>query len=133
MTANPQPPKLGAGARSSERDLLIWTEQINEDGPKLLVAAQPQRGSDDQLYELVCDELSIKEEHELKRLFYVAVTRAKNRLYLLGNADARKDRTGPGSWRRTWRSHCAHSCRRAGKGCGRGFRRREISLREGSA
>jgi ATP-dependent helicase/nuclease subunit A len=88
-------PKLGAGARSSERDLLVWTEQIQPDGSaKLLVAAQPQRGAPDQAYELVCDELDIKEQHELKRLFYVAATRAKNRLYLIGNADANKARTG---------------------------------------
>ncbi len=87
-------PKLGAGARSSDRDLLIWTEQVDEDGnPALLVAAQPRRGTDDQLYQAVCDELSLKENHELKRLFYVAVTRAKNRLFLLGNVKAKKDRS----------------------------------------
>ena len=88
-------PKLGSGARSPERDLLVWTEQMDEEGrPKLLVAAQPQRGTDDRLYRAVCDELSAEEEHELKRLFYVAVTRAKNRLYLLGSAKANQDRTG---------------------------------------
>ncbi len=35
--------------------------------------------------------MKIKEQNELKRLLYVAVTRAKNRLYLLGNAEAKKD------------------------------------------
>ncbi|MBV9082523.1 MAG: UvrD-helicase domain-containing protein [Acidobacteriaceae bacterium] len=87
-------PKLGAPTRVRERDLLIWTEQIEEDGSAtLLVAAQPPRGVDDEEYERVCDEIDITEEHELKRLFYVAATRAKNRLYLVGNANAKKDRT----------------------------------------
>ena len=87
-------PKLGAGARGTERDLLVWTEQLDEHGkPELLVAAQPQRGAADQAYDLVCDEVEVKEQHELKRLFYVAATRAKNRLYLIGNADANQNRT----------------------------------------
>ncbi len=88
-------PKLGMGARTSERDLLVWTEQMAEDGTThLLAAAQPQRGAEDPMYRSVCDELDLREEHELKRLFYVAATRAKNRLYLLGNVDAKQDRSG---------------------------------------
>ncbi len=87
-------PQLGAGTRRSERDLLVWTERIEPDGSKkLLIEAQPQRGTDDTAYEGVRTELKLKEEHELKRLFYVAATRAKNELYLLGNARANRDRT----------------------------------------
>ena len=60
---------------------------------RLLIAAQPQTGADDPDYGHICDEIKLKEEHELKRLFYVAATRAKNELYLLGNAGTKKDRT----------------------------------------
>jgi ATP-dependent exoDNAse (exonuclease V) beta subunit len=87
-------PQLGAGTRRSERDLLVWTERVEANGNKsLVIAAQPQRGADDSAYEAVRTELKLREEHELKRLFYVAATRAKNELYLLGNAKANKDRT----------------------------------------
>ncbi len=94
-------PHLGAAARGTERDLLIWTEELLDNGTKrLLVAAQPQRGVKDPQYEHVEQENKLKEEHELKRLFYVAVTRAKNNLCLLGNVKRNKDRTAchkPGS------------------------------------
>jgi ATP-dependent helicase/nuclease subunit A len=87
-------PQLGAGARHSDHDLLIWTEQIGLDGTKsLLIAAQPQTGASDPAYDHICREIKLKEEHELKRLFYVAATRAKNELYLLGNAGTNKNRT----------------------------------------
>jgi ATP-dependent helicase/nuclease subunit A len=87
-------PQLGAGARRSDHDLLIWTEQIGLDGTKsLLIAAQPQTGASDPAYDHICQEIKVKEEHELKRLFYVAATRAKNDLYLLGNTGTNKDRT----------------------------------------
>ncbi len=60
---------------------------------RLHVAAQPQRGGNDPAYDFVNEEIKQKESHELKRLFYVAATRARNELYLLGNAEATKDRT----------------------------------------
>ena len=85
-------PQLGAGARRSDHDLLIWTEQIGADGCKrLLIAAQPQTGADDPDYRHICDEIKLKEEHELKRLFYVAATRAKNELYLLGSTGTKNN------------------------------------------
>ncbi|MGI9073446.1 MAG: UvrD-helicase domain-containing protein [Bryobacteraceae bacterium] len=87
-------PQLGAGARSSDHDLLIWTEQICADATKtLLIAAQPQTGADDPAYRHICEEIKVKEEHELKRLFYVAATRAKNELYLLGSTGTKNNRS----------------------------------------
>ncbi len=85
-------PQLGRVTRPSDRDLLIWTEQIDEDGtPYLLLAAQPQKREQEPDYNLVAEQIKKKDEHELKRLFYVACTRARNELFLLGSARSNKD------------------------------------------
>ncbi|HTU45588.1 MAG TPA: UvrD-helicase domain-containing protein [Bryobacteraceae bacterium] len=83
-------PHLGKGAKSSERELLVWVE--GPDG--LAIAAQPQQGGEDSLYDQISEVIKKKEEHELKRLFYVGCTRAINRLYLLGSVKLNKNRTG---------------------------------------
>jgi len=87
-------PKLGSSTRTSERELLIWTEKTDENGETYLeLAALPRRGEEDPWYRYVADEIKQKDANELKRLFYVAVTRAKDRLYLLGNTKKKKDNT----------------------------------------
>lgn len=83
-------PQLGRGARSSERELLVWVE--GPDG--LAIAAQPQRGGEDSLYEEINQIIKKKEQHELKRLFYVGCTRAINQLYLLGSVNLNKNSAG---------------------------------------
>ena len=93
-------PNLGGGARSTERDLIVWSEELTENGARVQVAAQPQRGAKDNLYDEIKNKLKVKEAHEIKRLFYVAATRAKNRLYLLGNTKTKEQGTSasaPGS------------------------------------
>ncbi len=85
-------PQLSRKTQRLDKDLLIWTEELGEDGlPQLRIAAMPQTGKEDQQYREVRDALKAKEEHELKRVFYVACTRARNRLYLLGSAKSKKD------------------------------------------
>ena len=94
-------PALAGAARNNDRDLIVWTEELTENGPRLHVAAQPRRGSSKgSLYEVITTKLKAKEAHEIKRLFYVAATRAKNRLYLLGNVKTKADgasASAPGS------------------------------------
>lgn len=94
-------PHLAGGARSSDYDLLIWTEIPEQDGSsRLSIAAQPPKGVKDPRYDGVNKEVQQRELHELKRLFYVACTRAKNALYVTGNANANKKGDGlhkPGS------------------------------------
>lgn len=88
-------PKLERGSGSPDRDLLIWTEVLDGSGESYLaMAAQPRRGEKDDLYKQVSDEIKQKDAHELKRLFYVAATRAKSELYLLANAERKKRGAG---------------------------------------
>ena len=88
-------PQLAGGARSSERDLLVWHEEVTPDGVGTLsIAAQPRKGEKTDTYEAIRQAQRRKEGHELKRLFYVGCTRAKNELYLLGNARTKKGGAG---------------------------------------
>ncbi len=84
-------PQLSGGSRSSERDLLVWHEEIDSNGVGTLsVAAQPRKGEKTERYEAIRQAQRSKEEHELKRLFYVGCTRAKNELYLLGSVKTKR-------------------------------------------
>lgn len=83
-------PGLGRTVRPSERSLLVWQELPDptrgEDG--LMLAPLPASTSDehDPSYRAIVDIHAEKERLETLRLFYVATTRARNRLHLLGHA-----------------------------------------------
>ncbi|MBV9611987.1 MAG: PD-(D/E)XK nuclease family protein, partial [Acidobacteriaceae bacterium] len=84
-------PKLGLTTRPSERELLAWTEQVEENGAtSLVVAAQPRKSEESQEYDQIFEEIKNKERQELKRIFYVACTRARNELFLLGSSKTKK-------------------------------------------
>ncbi len=72
-------PQLARVTKTSDRDLLVWNEEM--------AAAQPRRGEKGSEYERICKEMDQKEVEEMKRLLYVACTRAKNELYLFGSAN----------------------------------------------
>ena len=84
-------PGLGRGVRSRERALLRWLEHPDYE---LLLAPIPPLQSDQQepTYQAIGNILQEKDDLETLRLLYVAVTRAKSRLHLLGHA--RFDRDG---------------------------------------
>lgn len=85
-------PQLCRETQRLEKDLLIWTEELAEDGTtQLRIAAMPQTGEEDPDYRAIRDAIKQKEEHELKRVFYVACTRAKNQLYLLSSNKSKKE------------------------------------------
>ncbi len=78
-------PGLGRGIRSRERDLLRWLEHPDYE---LLLAPIPPYASEEQdpTYQALGHILKEKDDLETLRLVYVAVTRAKSRLHLLGHA-----------------------------------------------
>jgi ATP-dependent exoDNAse (exonuclease V) beta subunit len=86
-------PGLGKPPRSEERQALLWAERIPPGGPApdLLLAPIPASGTEDPLYRYVQGLHNEKADHELGRLLYVAVTRARKRLHLLGHAELRGD------------------------------------------
>lgn len=83
-------PGLGRRPRGEEKTLLRWQEH-HDCG--LLLAPITARGdfADDPIYDLLGKVEQEKSTHEVARLLYVAVTRAKRHLYLSGHADFNQD------------------------------------------
>ncbi len=83
-------PGLGRGIRSRERALLRWLEHPDYE---LLLAPIPPLLSDqpEPTYQAIGHILQEKDDLETLRLLYVAVTRAKSQLHLLGHAKFNKD------------------------------------------
>jgi ATP-dependent exoDNAse (exonuclease V) beta subunit len=83
-------PQLARWPRADAQELLICNQAVEEDGThSLRIAALPRRGEDDPEYESIREQLKEKNKNEAKRLFYVACTRAKNRLFLLGSTETK--------------------------------------------
>ena len=81
-------PGLGAGSGRTHRPLLTYLERTRaQNQPDLLLAPLNARGSDQEPhYELVLDLRREQELFERQRLLYVAATRAREQLHLLGHA-----------------------------------------------
>lgn len=77
---------------SDDKSLLSWMERplSNEQIALLLAPVQATGNEKDPTYEYINRQQRIKSDYETDRLFYVAATRAKKRLYLSFNV-ARKD------------------------------------------
>ncbi|MBI5587131.1 MAG: UvrD-helicase domain-containing protein, partial [Deltaproteobacteria bacterium] len=82
-------PGLGKSARVAEKKLLLWMER----GEDLLLAPiEKKRGDRESLiYRYLTLINRRKEDIETTRLFYVAATRARKELYLLGHIDGEDD------------------------------------------
>lgn len=81
-------PALESVPRGEDRQLLLWEEPA--DGQGLLLAAMSARGAgEDPHYRYLRALQAEKAEHEDVRLLYVACTRARERLHLLGNVSTR--------------------------------------------
>ncbi|MGH8503192.1 MAG: UvrD-helicase domain-containing protein [Gammaproteobacteria bacterium] len=86
-------PGLGRRMRSDGKQLLKWYERFNRSGnTDLLIApisATAQRETDAS-YTAIQKLIDAKDRHEDERLLYVAATRARRRLHLLGHARLNK-------------------------------------------
>ncbi|MFL6414631.1 MAG: UvrD-helicase domain-containing protein [Bryobacteraceae bacterium] len=87
-------PQLGKWPASDDDELVVWNKVTEQDSSSHLeVAVQPQKGVKDPDYTRIKSEAKDKVRNEGKRLFYVACTRAKNRLFLLGSVNRNKKGT----------------------------------------
>jgi len=82
-------PRLDGGTRNSEQALLKWTEVLDASGESHnLLAISRQTGEDnDGVYQYISYLESEKAKYEDQRVLYVAATRAKQNLHLLGNVN----------------------------------------------
>jgi ATP-dependent helicase/nuclease subunit A len=81
-------PGLGKRARSDDPALLLWSESAVDGGSELLMAPISRAGRDeDRTYRFIRHEEDARNTHESVRLLYVACTRARRRLHLIGHVD----------------------------------------------
>jgi len=100
-------PGLGKPPRADSPALLVWTDAPLADGEALLLAARPAVGGSDALHALIRDIEKRKNQFESDRLLYVACTRARASLHLIGHVEERKDGMKPGAGtllQRLWQS-----------------------------
>ena len=76
-------PGLGRSARRDDKPLLRWLE-LPQEG-LLLAPIPPADGSTDPVYQAIADLENDRQTLETVRLLYVAATRARRQLYLLGH------------------------------------------------
>jgi ATP-dependent exoDNAse (exonuclease V) beta subunit len=87
-------PGLGRAPRGDDTKLLQWLERPLSGGPPDLLMA-PVRGvgeEEDAIYRFLKRVDDTKARHEELRLLYVAATRARQRLYLLGHTEYQSDK-----------------------------------------
>ena len=86
-------PGLDRRLRSSARPLIHWQEMLGENGQTdlLLAPVEARGGKPDPLQVYVAGLESRRDRFEQQRLLYVAVTRARQRLYLLARLPKQKD------------------------------------------
>jgi ATP-dependent helicase/nuclease subunit A len=98
-------PGLGRSTRTETQPLLRWLEQTRLVGPseqeerEFAVAPIGRNGEQGGIYKWIGNLQSRREDDETKRLLYVAATRARTELHLLGTATVKQDGMGPGSSR----------------------------------
>jgi ATP-dependent helicase/nuclease subunit A len=85
-------PGLGKRAGREDDRLLRWLERDTPDGAELFLApAGPRGGDTDPLFRYLRHLDLQSEEQEARRIAYVAATRARDALYLLGCAEGKSD------------------------------------------
>ena len=94
-------PALHRPPRRDDKKLIVWTEQANNDTGEreLLLAPIRETGAEadieaDAIYQYVVQQDREKQRQEIVRLLYVAATRAKRRLHLLGTFMVKREEAG---------------------------------------
>jgi ATP-dependent exoDNAse (exonuclease V) beta subunit len=79
---------MGRTGREDEPGLMSWLELLGPTGaPELLLAPIPETGADpDALFRYIRGIERARRDHEATRLLYVALTRARTTLHILGHA-----------------------------------------------
>jgi ATP-dependent exoDNAse (exonuclease V) beta subunit len=85
-------PGLGRRPKQDDDKLLLWSER--PDGSLILAPISPRHGDDDLTYKFLSSEDRKKTRHETARLLYVACTRARNSLHLIGHVAGEKPESG---------------------------------------
>lgn len=88
-------PGLGRSPRTDQRDLLVWLLHYGTQEQGLILAPIPETGGrQSPLYDYINDVDKEKQTFEDGRLLYVAVTRAKKSLHLIGHAGLKENKDG---------------------------------------
>jgi len=90
-------PGLGRGTRQDQRPLVTWATRRGADGGERLLLAPVHATGDEQdpLFEFICSLQAEKQRHEDARLVYVAATRARRELHLLGEVRSADGQASP--------------------------------------
>ena len=84
-------PALERAARSEDKELLVWHEERGDDyASRLLLAPIHAPGGNDASFDFVRKREKRRRSYETQRLLYVAITRARNHLYLFGSLESDK-------------------------------------------
>jgi ATP-dependent exoDNAse (exonuclease V) beta subunit len=88
-------PGLARSPRHDDKKLFLWTEQPGTDGTNLLLAPINAAGdAGDPIYAWIAQFNSEKQSLEDGRLLYVAATRARRQLHLLGSVNVAMEEDG---------------------------------------
>jgi ATP-dependent exoDNAse (exonuclease V) beta subunit len=88
-------PGLGKPPKREESKLLLWSHHGNRVLLAPAPAASDRRGEEDPIYKFLERHERRKDSHESRRLLYVAATRARERLHLIGHAKQTRDGPRP--------------------------------------
>ncbi len=85
-------PGLGRKAPPGDSPMLVWQERWSDGGSELLLAPVRATGEEhDAIYRYIQKIAAQKGDYETGRVLYVAATRAKRRLHLLGHTTINED------------------------------------------
>jgi ATP-dependent exoDNAse (exonuclease V) beta subunit len=89
-------PGLGRKPRADDKSLILWSELPREhDENALLLSPVHGTGEDeDPIYQYLRQVESVRNTNEATRLLYVAVTRAKQHVHLLGHVNEKQGKDG---------------------------------------